>query len=113
MIEQEKLLEVARTDLVAAKAQASAILSRGQAEADVISAQNDAEAEPLRRSVEAFGSPRNFAAYVLARRLAPGLRGVFADPSSPFGKLFTDLLEPVKPAAQNGGERSVSPGKGE
>ncbi|HVY60092.1 MAG TPA: SPFH domain-containing protein [Planctomycetota bacterium] len=105
VIEQEKLLTVAKTDLEAAKLQASAILSRGQAEADVIVAQNDAEAESLRRAVEAFRTPAAFAAYTFARRVAPGVQGVFADPSSAFGRLFTDMLDPAAGAgARKGGE---------
>jgi regulator of protease activity HflC (stomatin/prohibitin superfamily) len=95
LIDQERLLAVAKTDLTAAKLEAEAIVSRGDAEVDVIRAQNEAEAEPLRRLVESFKSPRAFAAYTLARRLAPGVRSLFVDPSSSAGRIVTDLLEPT------------------
>lgn len=110
MIDQEKLLMVARTDLEAAKLEASAILSRGQAEADVIHAKNEAEAEALKRAVEAFRSPAAFAAYTFATRVAPSVRGVFADPASPFGRLFTEMIEPVP---GGGASPSPSPGPGQ
>jgi regulator of protease activity HflC (stomatin/prohibitin superfamily) len=98
LIDQARLLEVARTDLVSARAQSEAILARGQADADVIRAQNEAEAEPLRQSIAAFKSGADFAAYTFARRVGPSIHGVFADPDGPFGKLFTDGLAP-HPAA--------------
>ncbi|MCW8139151.1 MAG: hypothetical protein KIT58_09640 [Planctomycetota bacterium] len=96
VIEQEQLLVVAQADLTAAELQAGAILARGQAEADVIAAQNVAEAEALRASVEAFSTPSGFAAYTFARKVAPRVRTVFADPDGPFGAIFKELLQPTK-----------------
>lgn len=96
LIDQERALLVARTDVISAKAQSEAILARGQADADVIRAQNEAESEPLRESIAAFKSGADFAAYTFARRVGPSIHGVFADPEGPFGKLFTDSLTPSK-----------------
>jgi len=81
--------------------------SRGEADANVIRAQNEAEAEPLRQSVAAFKSGADFAAYTFARRVAPSISGVFADPSGPFGQMFTDMLEAAKAeqAQKKAGER--------
>ena len=93
LIEQEKLLAVAKADLAAAKLQAQAILARGRAEAAVIVANNVAESEALRASVSAFETPAGFAYYSFAQRMAPSIRWVFADPEGPFGRLFQDLLE--------------------
>jgi hypothetical protein len=95
-IEQEKLLTVAKTDFAASQSQSAAIISRGDADADVIRAQNAAAAEPLKRSVSAFRSPAEFAAYTLAKHLAPAIQGVFADPQGAFGRIFTEMLEPEK-----------------
>jgi regulator of protease activity HflC (stomatin/prohibitin superfamily) len=92
LIDQERLLEVARTDLLAATLEAEAIAARGSAECDVIRARNAARAEPLRRTIETFPSPEAYVAWTLARRLGPGVRNIFADPSSPAGKIVTDLL---------------------
>ncbi len=97
LIDQERLLQVAKTDVISAKAQSEAILARGQADADVIRAQNEAESEPLRESIAAFKSGADFAAYIFAKRVAPSIKGVFADPDGPFGKLFTDNLTPNQP----------------
>ena len=102
VIEQEQRLAVARADLAAAELEAKAILSRGQAEADVITAQNVAEAEALRASVEAFSTPAGFAAFVFARRLAPRIRTVLADPDGPFGAPFQELLRPAQSDAKGG-----------
>lgn len=105
VIDQERLLMVAKTDLISAKAQAEAILARGQADADVIRAQNDAEAEPLRESIAAFKSGADFAAYTFAKRVAPAVHGVFADPDGPFGKLFTECLGQQQGQASKEGGR--------
>ncbi|MBI3724464.1 hypothetical protein HY251_11000 [bacterium] len=111
VIDQDRQLEVAKTDLVSAKAQAAAIVARGEADADVIRAQNEAEAEPLRQSVAAFKSGADFAAYTFSRKIAPAISGVFADPSGPFGQMFTDCLDAAskeaaaKKAAEKAGER--------
>jgi regulator of protease activity HflC (stomatin/prohibitin superfamily) len=93
LIEQEKLLLVAKTDLISAKAQAAALVARGEADASVIRAQNEAEAEPLRQSVSAFKTGNDFAAYMFSRKVAPSIRGVFADPQGPFGQMFTEALQ--------------------
>ena len=53
-----------------------------------------------KRSVEAFKNPASFASYILSRRMAPAVQGVFVDPASPFGRLFTDMLEPASGAAK-------------
>ena len=102
VIDQDRLLQVATTDLVAATAQAQATIARGQADADVIRAQNEAEAEPLRESIGAFKTGADFAAYMFARRVAPSIHGVFADPDGPFGKIFTECLG-QQPATKEGG----------
>jgi len=99
LIEQEKLLKVAQADVAAAELQAKAILARGEADADVITAQNTAEAKALERTVGAFASAGDFAAFTFARRLGPSVRTVFADPDGPFGALFRRLLEPGSPLA--------------
>ena len=104
LIEQQKLLNVAQADLKAAKNEAEAILARGKAEAAVITANNVAEAEALRKSVAAFKTPSGFAAYSYAQRLAPAVRTVFADPEGPFGKIFSELLDPGPPASNSTGE---------
>lgn len=103
LIAQEQALAVAQADLAAAELEARAILARGQAEADVIVAQNVAQAEALRASVEAFGAPSGFSSYLFARRLAPRIESIFADPDGPFGGLFHDLLMPA--GAAPGGAR--------
>jgi regulator of protease activity HflC (stomatin/prohibitin superfamily) len=105
LIDQERLLEVARTDLISAQAQAQAILARGKADADVIRAQNEAEAEPLRESVAAFKTGADFAAYTFARHVAPSIHGVFADPDGPFGKMFTENLGPKQDGPKAEGVR--------
>jgi regulator of protease activity HflC (stomatin/prohibitin superfamily) len=92
LIEQEQKLAVAKAELAAAKLEAEAILSRGKADATVIVAQNDALAEALRASVAAFGTPRGFASYTFANRVAPGVRTIFASPDGPFGDLFRNLI---------------------
>jgi regulator of protease activity HflC (stomatin/prohibitin superfamily) len=108
LIDQEKLLLVAKTDLISAKAQAVAIVARGEAQANVIRAQNEAEAEPLRQSVTAFKSGAEYAAYEFARRVAPSIHGVFADPSGPFGQMFVESLKAAQEAA-----RETAPKSGE
>ncbi|HZU96283.1 MAG TPA: SPFH domain-containing protein [Planctomycetota bacterium] len=100
-IDQDRQLVVATADLATAKAAAEAILSRGQADADVIRANNEAEAEPLRESVAAFKTGADYAAYTFAKRLAPAVHGVFADPDGPFGKMFSEALtQDSKPQPQ-------------
>lgn len=99
LIEQDKLLTVAKADLVAARLQAEAILARGKAEAAVVVANNEAEAQALKTSVAAFQTPGGFALYTFAQRMAPSVRAVFAKPDGPFGQLFKDLLQPGGAAA--------------
>lgn len=103
LIEQEKLLGVARADLAAAKLQAEAILARGKAEAAVIRAKNEAEAKPLQTSVGAFGSASSFASYVFAQKVAPAIGSVFASPEGTFGKLFEDLVDSTRTGSKEGG----------
>jgi regulator of protease activity HflC (stomatin/prohibitin superfamily) len=100
LIEQEKLLVVAKADLSAAKALAQAIKARGSAEAAVIRAQNEAEASALRTGVAAFSSPSGYASFVFAQRMAPAVRSVFADPEGTFGQLFRGLLRPTGPVSK-------------
>ncbi|MEK7269746.1 MAG: SPFH domain-containing protein [Planctomycetota bacterium] len=88
LIEQGKLLSVARQDLESAKKQADAVRARGGAEAEVIRMKAVAEAEALKRAVAAYPSPADFAAFEFAKRLGPKIESVFASPDSPFGRLF-------------------------
>jgi regulator of protease activity HflC (stomatin/prohibitin superfamily) len=92
LIEQEKLLTVARTDLEAAQKEAQAITARGQADADVIALQAAAEAEALRRSVLAFQDPTAYTFYEFAQKIAPRIESVFTNTDSPLGQLFEGFL---------------------
>ena len=92
LIEQEKLLTVAGTDLEAAKKEAQAITARGKADADVIALQAAAEAEALRRSVIAFQDPAAYTFYEFAQKIAPRIESVFANTDSPLGQLFEGFL---------------------
>jgi regulator of protease activity HflC (stomatin/prohibitin superfamily) len=103
LIEQEKLLTVASTDLEAAKKEAQAIKARGQAEADVIGLEASAEAEALHRSVEAFQAPTAYTFYEFVQKIAPRIEAVFANTDSPMGQLFEGFL----PIQSNGA--TVSP----
>lgn len=94
LIEQEKLLTVAKTDLEAAKKEAQAIVARGQAEADVIALEAAAEAEALRHSVEAFQNPATYTFYEFAHKIAPRIESVFANTEGPLGQLFDGFLPP-------------------
>lgn len=93
LIEQEKLLSVAKTDLEAAKKEAKAILARGKAVADVIGFQRGAEAEALRKSVTAFASGAAFARYEFYKKVAPRMLSVFADTDGAFGRIFEEYLK--------------------
>lgn len=94
LIEQEKLLTVARTDLEAAKKEAQAIAARGQADADVIALEAAAEAEALRHAVEAFQNPATYTFYEFAQKIAPRIESVFANTEGPLGQLFEGFLPP-------------------
>lgn len=96
LIEQEKLLTVAKTDLEAAKKEAQAIKARGKAEADVIVLEASAEAEALRRSVEAFQDPVAYTFYEFSQKIAPRIETLFTNTEGPMGKLFEGFL-PAKP----------------
>ena len=92
LIEQEKLLTVAKTDLEAAKKEAQAITARGKADADVIALHAAAEAEALRRSVSAFQDPAAYTFYEFAQKIAPRIESVFANTDGPLGRLFEGFL---------------------
>ena len=92
LIEQEKLLTVAKTDLEAAKKEAQAITARGKADADVIALHATAEAEALRRSVSAFQDPAAYTFYEFAQKIAPRIESVFANTDGPLGRLFEGFL---------------------
>ena len=92
IIEQEKLHQVAKTDLDAAKRQAIAVVARGKAAADVIRFQRGAEAEALRMSVEAFANGAAYARYEFYRKVAPRILSVFADTDGAFGEIFEEYL---------------------
>ena len=93
LIKQEQLLQVARTDLDAAKREAKAILSRGQAAADVVRFQREAEAEALRLSIVAFPDGAAFARYEFYKKVAPRILSVFADTEGVFGSIFKEYLQ--------------------
>jgi regulator of protease activity HflC (stomatin/prohibitin superfamily) len=88
LIEQEKLLTVAKTDLEAANKEAQAITARGKADADVIALQAAAEAEALQRAVAAFQDPAAYTFYEFAQKIAPRIESVFANTDGPLGQLF-------------------------
>jgi regulator of protease activity HflC (stomatin/prohibitin superfamily) len=98
LIEQEKRLTVARTDLEAAQKEAQAITARGKADADVIALQAAAEAEALRGSVSAFQDPAAYTFYEFAHKIAPRIESVFANTDGALGQLFEGFL----PAAPHG-----------
>ena len=54
--------------------------------------------------VAAFKTGADFAAYTFARRVAPSIHGVFADPEGPFGRMFTENLG-TKQSPRAEGER--------
>jgi regulator of protease activity HflC (stomatin/prohibitin superfamily) len=99
LIEQEKLLTVAQTDLEAARKEAQAVKARGKAEADVVVLQTSAEAEALRRSVEAFQDPVTYTFYEFAQKVAPRIESIFANTEDTMGKLFEGFLPEKSPAA--------------
>lgn len=88
LIEQEKLLTVAKTDLQASQKEAEAIKARGQAAADVIVLETTAEAQALQRSVVAFRSPATYTFYEFAQKIAPRIDAVFANTDGAMGQLF-------------------------
>ena len=92
---QEKLLSVARTDLEAARRQASAILARGGAEATVVRLQRVAEADALRQAVGAFPNGASYAKYEFYKKVAPRMLSVFANTDGPFGEIFEEYARQV------------------
>jgi hypothetical protein len=93
---EKKRLEIelasVQLKLEAARNQAKAILSRGEAAAKVIDLDNEAEVTGLRRKVQGFAGPQNFAQFTMMSKLAPALSEIFASDDSDFAKLFAALM---------------------
>jgi len=92
LIQQQKLLEMEKTFLEAAKKEAQAILSRGKAQAEVLLMGAVAEAESLKKSIEAFKDPEIYAYYEFLNRLAPSIQSIFANTDGPFGQVFDKIF---------------------
>ncbi len=110
VIEASQRLTVAEYELKAAKDEAAAMLALGQADADVIRFDNQAEAAGWERSVEAFGGDgRQFARWVLLKKLAPAFRSMMVNTAdSPLMDFFNEYqLQPA--AALPAGDGTVEP----
>jgi regulator of protease activity HflC (stomatin/prohibitin superfamily) len=88
LVNQEQKLNVAKTDLDAAKLEATAVRARGKAQADVVVLGHKAEAEAMKKSVAAFGSGRDLAEYELVRTLGGKIETVFTTDDSALGKVL-------------------------
>jgi uncharacterized membrane protein YqiK len=87
-------LENAKLRLEASRKEAEAVLSKGKAEAAVINSENEAAVAGLRRAVQGFNGPQNFAQYHILSKLAPALTEIFASDDSEIAKLVTMYLTP-------------------
>lgn len=100
-------LEVARLALETARANATALLARGQAAAEVARLGFEARARPLRDAVAAFGSGEAYAQYYFFQKLAPAVKSVLASTDGPFADIFRSLagsVPRVPPAPRSSGD---------
>lgn len=103
-----KRLEVAKLALESARANAAALLARGEADAEVIRLGFEARAKPLADAVSAFGGGEAYAQYYFYQKLAPALKSVLASTDGPFAEIFRSLSRnvPAPPAAPRSGDLS-------
>ena len=89
LVEQEKNLAIARTDLEAAAQEAEAVRARGKADADVVVMSHKAEADALAQSVKAFGSGSALAEYEMLQTVGSKIDTIFTTDDSTLGKSVT------------------------
>lgn len=104
VIDANRQLTVAQTELEAAQDTADAISSRGKAAAEVIRFQNEAEAAGWRKAVEAFqGQGAEYARYLLLTKLAPSFRQMMVNTAD------SPIMDIFKQYQDQGKDGSVSP----
>ena len=93
----EQKLQVAQTQLQAAKDKASAIVAKAEADADVIRYNNKAELSGLSSRVAAFdGDGSALAQNILLSKLAPGFRSILTNSDGPLMELFGQFTKTSK-----------------
>ena len=88
----QKVLEVGRINLEAAKDRAAAVLAKGTAEAAVKVMEYEAEAEGVKAKVSAFVSGDKYAEYTLIMKLAPGITEILSNTEGLFARLFERFI---------------------
>jgi regulator of protease activity HflC (stomatin/prohibitin superfamily) len=109
-----KRLEVAKLALESGRANAAALVSRGEADAEVLRLGFEARAKPLAEAVTAFGGGDAYAQYYFYQKLAPALKSVLASTDGPFADIFRSLSRnaPAGPPATPVGDVSRTTGGG-
>lgn len=97
----EQDLKNAETRLAAAQKQAEATLTTGKAEAAVIELENEAEIAGVKRAMEGFPSPQQFAMFHVLAKLGPALTEIFASDDSEFARLLSGYLAPPRGSHSN------------
>jgi regulator of protease activity HflC (stomatin/prohibitin superfamily) len=93
VIESNRMLEVAKLQLQAAKNRAEARVAEGKAKADVVVFKNAAEAQGLKNSAAAFGDGHTYVRYLLNQKLAPSMSYILSNTEGPFADLLRGALE--------------------
>jgi regulator of protease activity HflC (stomatin/prohibitin superfamily) len=101
VIESNRMLEVAKLQLQAAKNRAEARVAEGKAKADVVVYKNAAEAMGLKNSAAAFGDGHTYVRYLLNQKLAPSMTYILANTEGPFADILRHALEASKSAPRS------------
>ncbi len=91
IIGMTRKVEVAKKRLEAAQNEAQAIILTAKAEADVVRMQNKAEASGIAEARQAFQSGRNYANFLMMKKVSGALEYILANTDSPFINVFQNL----------------------